>query len=410
MTSSNKKKHKDKKRNSSKPKRRKKASSKKGWSSFLWIFLLGVFIGILGVFFLFYPHYFPKKNKPSKFIYEDFSHTRLENQVFSITQQLEKTLLAAGINRSKYQEKVEYRYLQGETYPWVEFLIEKDKDVNLTFFKKALVKLGQRYKGLSVQFEPLPAKDALGIYLAWQGLITHHLIIRPKPLPPIVFKRPLVALIVDDIGYKESAVNQFLSLKIPITFSILPYSPYGRRIAQMLKGKRTVDIMLHLPLEANGHPQLNKQPGMLLLSMPLSELKTRLKQDLEAVPFIKGVNNHMGSKFTQNKSYMKIVMSEIKKRHLFFVDSLTTNRSVGYLVAREMGVPTLKRDIFLDATLNINDIKSRIEMLKRWARAKGEVVIICHPHLTTFMALKEAMPELKKEVQFVTVSSLIGCL
>ena len=115
----------------------------------------------------------------------------------------------------------------------------------------------------------------------------------------------------------------------------------------------------------------------------------------------------MGSKFTQNKKYMRIVLAEIKRQHLFFVDSLTTNKSVGYKLARQMGIPALKRDIFLDATRDLNDIKARIETLKRWAKAKEEVVVICHPYLTTWMALKEALPELKKEVKFVTVSSLL---
>jgi polysaccharide deacetylase 2 family uncharacterized protein YibQ len=104
---------------------------------------------------------------------------------------------------------------------------------------------------------------------------------------------------------------------------------------------------------------------------------------------------------------MKIVLTEIKKHHLFFVDSLTTNKSVGYKLARQMGIPALKRDIFLDATRNLNDIKARIGTLKRWARAKGRIVVICHPYLTTLMALKEALPELKKEIKFVTVSSLL---
>ena len=117
------------------------------------------------------------------------------------------------------------------------------------------------------------------------------------------------------------------------------------------------------------------------------------------MPYIKGVNNHMGSKFTQNKKYMKIVLNEIKKHHLFFVDSLTTNKSVGYKLARQMGIPALKRNIFLDATKDLNDIKARIETLKRWAKAKRKLVVICHPYLTTLMALKEALPELKKEIK-----------
>ncbi len=381
--------------------KRKKVTYKKIWFSFLLGITLG--IGLLSIL-LFVAHKLLTK-KTENITYEDFSCLHLEDQILLITQELERQFSQIGIK--KWQEKVTSRIWGKNTYPFIEMEIKKGKELSWVQIKKALLELVQRQREISFQFTSF-GPNTWDIYLAWHGLITHHLIFKPKiSIKSTYREKPLVALIVDDIGYKEMIVNQFLALDIPLTFSILPYSPHGRQIAEKLKDKKGIDLMLHLPLEANGHPKLNKQPGMLLLSMSPALIRTKLKQDLAAVPYIKGVNNHMGSKFTQNKKYMKLILTEIKQRHLFFVDSLTTNKSVGYKLARQMGIPALKRDIFLDATRNINEIKARIGTLKRWARAKGKVVVICHPYLPTLMVLKGALPELKREVRFVTVSSLL---
>ncbi|MCD6319425.1 MAG: divergent polysaccharide deacetylase family protein [Candidatus Desulfofervidaceae bacterium] len=337
-------------------------------------------------------------------IYEDFSQIPLEGIVFNINSLIEQEFTKLGIKSNQWQEKSVYKKWQQKSYPFIEIQVKKPKNLTWSRLKTSLVSLAQKKEGLSFQFSS-PSANKWEVYIAWHGLITHHLNFSPFVLPKIE-KKPLVAIIIDDLGYDLSVVQQLLDLNIPFSYSILPYLPYSQKTAEILKNHHA-EIMLHLPLEANGHPRLNQQPGMLLLSMPPMVLKKQLEQDLGSVPYIKGVNNHMGSKFTQNKTYMEIVLKEIKKRGLFFVDSLTTNGSVAYQIARRMGIPSVKRDIFIDATLDVAGMKQRIEALKRWAKSKGEVVAICHPHLTTLMVIREELLPLTAEFRFVTVSELI---
>jgi len=393
---------KQKKKITTKKTRRKRAKSKKfPFAISLFAILI---IALVGTFYIYFSKRALLQPKPQRFVYEDFSQISLEDVVLDINQLIEQELITnLGIRDNQWQEKSIYKTWQQNSYPFIEIQIKKPKTLTWTRLKTSLVSLAQKKEGLTFQFNA-PSANKWEVYIAWHGLITHHLSFNSFIFPRV--KKPLVAIIVDDLGYDLSVLQQLLSLNVPFTYSILPYLPYSQKTAEILQSHHA-EIMLHLPLEANAHPKLNKQPGMLLLDMPPLVLKKQLEQDLEAVPYIKGVNNHMGSKFTQNKTYMEMVLREIKKRRLFFVDSLTTNSSMGYQIAQKMGIPSIKRDIFIDATLDVTSIKQRIELLKRWAKTKGWVVAICHPHLTTLMVIREELTPLTEKFQFVTVSELI---
>ena len=226
----------------------------------------------------------------------------------------------------------------------------------------------------------------------------------PKTTP--IEKSPRVALIVDDIGYDRAVVKKFLSLNLPITLSILPKSPFTKSIVDEAR-KNHVEIMLHQPMEPFEYPRINPGPGTLLTNMTPDELVQQLIQNLEEMPFVSGINNHMGSKMTANASQMRQVFSVLKQRNLFFIDSRTTEKTICRPSANLLQIPFGERDIFIDHFQDSDFIKKQLYELVRIATAHDFAIGIAHPYTKTYQVLKTCLPDLKQKVQFVPVSELV---
>ncbi len=239
---------------------------------------------------------------------------------------------------------------------------------------------------------------------------THHLLFFKglKKLPPPVPKKlPKVALILDDVGYDKQIALDFLSLDASITVSIFPFSPCRKKIASIAHEKGR-DVMLHLPMEPMEYPNVNPGEGVLLTSMDMDMLLAQLKENLDEVPYIVGVNNHMGSKFTKDPERMQYVFKLLKERDLFFVDSRTTTRSCARKVARRIKLRFAERQVFLDHLEEASFIRAQIKQLVSIARSRGSAIGIIHPHRLTYSILKAELSDLKKDVEIVPVSQLVN--
>lgn len=203
-----------------------------------------------------------------------------------------------------------------------------------------------------------------------------------------------IAIIIDDIGWDKDIAEEFLEISYPLSFSILPYSPFGRHVANKANAKDR-DILLHIPMEPYGYPRHDPGKGTLLTNMDKGEIYERLDDAIRSIPHIVGLNNHMGSKFTEERWAMKIVMDTLKKKELFFIDSLTSPKTLGYTTAKEMGVKTAKRNVFLDNKVDIIYIKNQIKKLIPIAKKRGYAIGIGHPHKDTLTALKDSLPEIE---------------
>jgi hypothetical protein len=116
----------------------------------------------------------------------------------------------------------------------------------------------------------------------------------------------------------------------------------------------------------------------------------------------------MGSKITQDRDAMTIVLKEVKKDGLFFLDSKTTPRSVAYRVAREMGIPSAERQVFLDDVNDLKQIQKQVDLLERIALHRGSAIAIGHPRPLTIEVLKERLPEMEqKGIDLVSLSVLV---
>lgn len=199
-----------------------------------------------------------------------------------------------------------------------------------------------------------------------------------------------VALIMDDMGYSLEAINTLSSLKLPVTISILPHSPHARETAEIARSNH-LEVILHLPLEPiNNTEEMYDDGGLILSNMGEEEIIELLNENFEMVPFITGINNHMGSKITADNRLMTIILRSVLERNLFFIDSRTTAQSVAYSIAQKMGIPSAKRDVFLDGERNEDYITGKLQELFQKARRTGMAVGICHPHPETLKVLKNS--------------------
>lgn len=219
---------------------------------------------------------------------------------------------------------------------------------------------------------------------------------------------PAIAIIIDDIGYRLREDREIAALPGPLALSILPHSPHADLMAEQAAATGK-DVMLHLPME----PRRNEQdialgPGALMRSMDRVELMRTLNSALRAVPAAIGVNNHMGSLLTTEAEHMRWLMESLHLHDKFFVDSVTSEHSVAADVAEREGVPSTRRDVFLDNYRDARNLRAEFLDLVRIAQRRGSALAIGHPHPETVALLREMLPQLAQlGVRLVSVPELL---
>lgn len=226
-------------------------------------------------------------------------------------------------------------------------------------------------------------------------------------LAPVVNDRPpAIVLIIDDLGNWRSVGMRATSLPGPVACAVLPHTPFGSAIAERAHAAGK-EVMLHLPLAPIQHDAI--ATGMISMDTTRAQLARIFSVNIDSIPHVVGVNNHMGSLLTQHPGHMTWLMSEMSDRGgLFFVDSYTSEASVAMKIAIENGVPSIRRDVFLDNVPTEVAIDREFERLKELARRNGMAVGIGHPYPATLAYLERVLPELAAEdIMLVSVADSI---
>lgn len=222
----------------------------------------------------------------------------------------------------------------------------------------------------------------------------------------LLAEQPRVAFIIDDLGYDPYAGREAIDLPGQLTYSFLPETPFAARLAQRAhqQGK---EVMLHLPMESLLERPLG--PGGLTSQMTQDELSRMVSNNLASIPHAAGVNNHMGSLLTKHPEAMGWLMQSLKEKgDLYFIDSRTDAQSVAEHQARLAGLPTARRDIFLDNQKEAGYILKQIGRLLALAKARGSAIGIAHPYPETLTVLAKILPHLQQwGVTLVPVSQII---
>jgi polysaccharide deacetylase 2 family uncharacterized protein YibQ len=204
---------------------------------------------------------------------------------------------------------------------------------------------------------------------------------------------PRIALIIDDLGYELDSGHRAVNLPGPVACAVLPSTPRGSELARAAHtaGK---EVLLHLPLQSEDDGA-EQEPGVIRLDTTREQFARIFADSFESVPFAIGVNSHRGSLLTRHPGHMGWLMEEIDARgHLLFVDSYTTHQSVALRLAREKGIPSVRRDVFLDDDRSSESIAREFDRLKRLAKERGLAIGIGHPHPETLAFLERELPGL----------------
>lgn len=236
-------------------------------------------------------------------------------------------------------------------------------------------------------------------------------------------KTARIAIILDDAGYSTNGFTKlFFQTRVPLTFSVLPGLKYSKAIAN-LAHENGMEIMLHLPMEYCGNSKTTEEDKLcqpihnmnpykyaILTGMSKEIVEKEIESAINDIPYAVGINNHMGSKATADGELMSFVVDTVKTKKLYFVDSVTTGKSTAYKLAKEKGVRTNKRDVFLDNTNDKEYVKERLWELIYRAKRKGYAIGIGHATKdATAEALAEMVPKLKEYgIEVVPASELVN--
>lgn len=230
---------------------------------------------------------------------------------------------------------------------------------------------------------------------------------KAKPLSPKTLPLRQIAIIIDDIGYDLKPVKELLKINADLTFAILPLCSHTREAAEMFHQAHR-ETLLHLPMEPVSYPREKPGNGALFTDMNDEELVFQLEKDIAAVPYISGVNNHMGSKFMMDEKKLTLVFNKLKKNKLFFVDSRTSTDDKAFVTAEKVGLPVAARNIFLDNSRDYNEIYNNLINIAKKDGDVSPMILIGHPYPETIRAIIDAMKELReKRISIVPVSQLI---
>jgi polysaccharide deacetylase 2 family uncharacterized protein YibQ len=221
-----------------------------------------------------------------------------------------------------------------------------------------------------------------------------------------VVAEPRIAIVIDDVGVHVPNGWRVVALPGPLTLALMTYAKDLDKLAaeSLARGH---ELLLHIPMEPTDQTW-DTGPNALRLNLDAEEFQRRLDWAFDRFDGYVGINNHMGSRFTEDSAAMARLMATLAPKGLFFLDSLTSTRSMGEEAAQAEGVAYLARDVFLDNVVDPEAVWSRLAELERIALARGFAIGIAHPKGATIQVLAEWIPTLaERGITLVPVSQLL---
>jgi uncharacterized protein len=264
--------------------------------------------------------------------------------------------------------------------------------------------------------EPAPLSERGGYGLvhldgALAGQRWRVLVLGEEPPPTPAPRRPQhpqarLAIVLDDAGNSEEPVAAIAGLPRAVAVAVLPNARRSREVARLLAAQGR-ELLVHMPMEPLPGSQSNPGPGAIEVGLPPDEIAARVRSALAVVAGARGLNNHMGSRATADAPTMRAALAVLRQERLYFLDSRTTPETVAQRTAQEMGVPALRRDVFLDVATDPDSIRHALRQVIALARTNGSAVAIGHVHPITIEVLRTELPALPGDVALVPPSALL---
>ncbi|MGB6129603.1 MAG: divergent polysaccharide deacetylase family protein [Psychrilyobacter sp.] len=221
------------------------------------------------------------------------------------------------------------------------------------------------------------------------------------------FTPPKLAILIDDVGMNTKNTTYFKKIDRNLSFATIPYLPKTNQATKILKDAG-FEVILHMPMEGSNEILNRRTKGLIKSSMTEKEIYDKFDKAIENLGVVRGFNNHMGSRFTNNLEKMKVLLSYAKKKDMFFIDSNTNSKKEGYKIAKELDIPTYYTSYFIDNTHKKEDIMEAIKVSVRLAKERKKVLVIGHYRKETAAAIYEMLDYIEDEgVELVPISEVL---
>lgn len=331
---------------------------------------------------------------------EEYRAGELEQHIRAVDEALQKSLAQVTPEAALQVQSVESRQHAGRAYLFQTIRLPQ---ADVAALRKVLVK--------ELAALAPPAKLADVSPTEWSvvidGVHTHRLLLpgeteKPAPAPQA---KARLTLIIDDLGEDVGFARNLAALGVPVVFSIWPDSTSHEAVLKIAKASGR-EILIHLPMQPKGYPTINPGKNPLLVTMTAEQIKNTVYRAAAQVHGAIGLNNHMGSEFTESSIGMRVALQAMQDKGLFFLDSRTTAKSVGEEEAKRLGLRHYHRDVFLDNEQNAQAILLQLRRAEGLAKSRGQAIAIGHPHPETLKALKLWLKDRDPAVAVVTLTSL----
>ncbi|HJF74242.1 MAG TPA: divergent polysaccharide deacetylase family protein [Gallibacterium anatis] len=212
-----------------------------------------------------------------------------------------------------------------------------------------------------------------------------------------------LAIVIDDIGYRQHEDNAIFALPLAVNVAIIPSAPYAQQRAKQAH-QQGRDTLIHMPMQAKSNIKL--EANGLVLGLTPSQVSYRIDLAKNIIPNAIGMNNHMGSAATSDSGLMHILMQQLAQRGLSFLDSKTIGNSVAVKIAKQYGVSALERNIFLDDNNEYDNIQRQFQRAIQYARKHQTAIVIGHPRKNTIAVLQQQLSHLPADIELIKISQL----
>ncbi|WP_419787938.1 divergent polysaccharide deacetylase family protein [Pseudodesulfovibrio sp.] len=334
-------------------------------------------------------------------VYEEETYS-LEDKVKEVDLSIIEAMRRLNLSLSELDLlDVELRHHDGHAYHYQVLRIPETKNV-LSFLATLKQRLAER--------EPealLSTNGTSEALVSIDSYPTHRLLLQTVPfvLPAPEKKGPKLAIVIDDVGENMHVLKGLVQLDFPVALAVWPNASHTDASVALIK-RTGHDLMVHFPMEPLGYPKYNPGKDALFVSMTADQVRARIAENLSRIPGAIGVNNHMGSRFTESPDGMRVALTEFHKHGVFFLDSLTTPHSVCRKIAHDLDIPFYERDIFLDNVKDVNAIIHQLKKAENVARKQGQAIAIGHPYPATLAALQQWGATRNSSVQLISLSQM----
>ncbi len=285
-----------------------------------------------------------------------------------------------------------------------QYKLQVHRDIPVVSVQLRIKECLREYNASILSAPKDPKSEKLLLNIGWEDSVFFKVRITPLHVRQDSGR---IAILIDDFGDRwDGTIESFCYLGGEISVSVLPGRPLSRRVAIEMD-RRGCEVLLHMPMEPLS-ANYSDNGYMALASMTKEEVQAVVKKSLADVPTAIGVNNHMGSRITENRKMMRYILNVVQENQLYFVDSRTSAKSVAYDVACELKIPCAKKHYFIDNKSDPEEIRMWLYQLVKRAGKYGDAVGIGHCHRSTLKVLQEEVPKIQKRgYTFVGLSKIV---